>query len=571
MIMKLPEEVVRRIAAGEVVDHPASVVKELIENAIDAHASKVKVSIDGGGKSSMTIDDDGIGMSEEDLKIAVLPHTTSKIETFDDIFNLLTFGFRGEAIASIGAVSKMKIESSNTTDGTGHVIEVIGGIVGETFPVAKTKGTRVTVSDLFFNVPARRKFLSSVSVESRMVTEIVEKFILSSNISIEYARDGERIYNIAKESKIEDRVKIIFGDQNLTKIDEQIGGMRIYGYISAPDVGRQNRLNEVVFVNGRYVKSPFLLKAIEAGYAEHLKKGEFPTAVVFIEVPPQVIDVNVHPQKLEVKFSDQSRVFGSIATVVKHALASPSIFEIPVERASNFESKESPFQTYEEKPKTTRGEPESTYSQKDERTFSNFDLDFDHASGKYEVQRNDEREKLSQTKPMGILKGRYLLSYGQSAIYIIDIHATHERIIFDRIRLQTLSSQKLINPVKVELNQIQRDVFVDHELEIKGFGFEFKDGMLLSVPSIKNVEDWAELFVSTIENFRISFAKDPKEAFFADVACKMAIKTGEKISDEEISQLLSDLDKLEIWSCPHGRPLVYSIEFKRLDRYFGRD
>ncbi|MGC8589855.1 DNA mismatch repair endonuclease MutL [Athalassotoga sp.] len=561
MIIKLPEEVVRRIAAGEVVDHPSSVVKELVENAIDAHASKVKVSIEGGGKSSITVDDDGIGMSEEDLKMAVLPHTTSKIEDFDDIFNLTTFGFRGEAIASMAAVSKMKIESSNTQDGTGHGIEVIGGIIGETFSIAKTKGTRVTVTDLFFNVPARRKFLSSVSVESRMVTEIVEKFILSSDISIEYARDGERIYSISKESTLEDRVRIIFGDQNLTKIDEQMGGMSIYGYISAPDVGRQNRLNEVVFVNGRYVKSPFLLKAIETGYAEHLKKGEFPTAVVFIEVPPQVIDVNVHPQKLEVKFSDQSRVFGSIATVVKHALASPSVFQIPVERSSNFESKESYTQMYGERSKTAR----------DDRIFSNFDLDFDHASGKYEIQKNDEREKLSQTKPMGILKGRYLLSYGQNAIYITDIHAAHERILFDRIKIQNLSSQKLINPVKVDLNQIQKDVFKDHEEEIKSFGFEFKDGKLFSVPSIKDVDDWAALFVSTIENFRISFAKDPKEAFFADVACKMAVKTGEKISDEEMLQLLSDLDKLEVWSCPHGRPLVYSIEFGRLDRYFGRD
>ncbi|MGC8545089.1 MAG: DNA mismatch repair endonuclease MutL [Athalassotoga sp.] len=557
MIIKLPEEVVRRIAAGEVVDHPSSVVKELVENAIDARASKVKVSIEGGGKSSITVDDDGIGMSEEDLKMAVLPHTTSKIEDFDDIFNLTTFGFRGEAIASMAAVSKMKIESSNTQDGTGHGIEVIGGIIGETFSIAKTKGTRVTVTDLFFNVPARRKFLSSVAVESRMVTEIVEKFILSSNISIEYARDGERIYSIAKESTLEDRVRIIFGDQNLTKIDEQMGGMRIYGYISAPDVGRQNRLNEVVFVNDRYVKSPFLLKAIETGYAEHLKKGEFPTAVVFIEVPPQVIDVNVHPQKLEVKFSDQSRVFGSIATVVKHALASPSIFQIPVERSSNFESKESSFQTYEKHEKVGDG-------------ARNFDFDLDRTYERPQ-QKVEEREKLSQTKPMGILKGRYLLSYGQNAIYITDIHAAHERILFDRIKIQTLSSQKLINPVKVDLNQIQKDVFKDHEEEIKSFGFEFKDGKLFSVPSIKDVDDWAALFVSTIENFRISFAKDPKEAFFADVACKMAVKTGEKISDEEMLQLLSDLDKLEIWSCPHGRPLVYSIEFGRLDRYFGRD
>jgi len=558
MIIKLPDEVVRRIAAGEVVDHPASVVKELVENAIDARASKVKVSINGGGKSSIIVEDDGIGMSEEDLKLAVLPHTTSKIQNFDDIFNLTTFGFRGEALASIAAVSKMKIESSNTDDGTGHAIEVIGGIVGESFPMAKTKGTRVSVMDLFFNVPARRKFLSSVAVESRMVTEIIEKFILSSNVSIEYARDGEGIYNVSKSSALEDRIKIVFGDQNLIKVEEQIGGMKIYGYISAPDVGRQNRLNEVTFVNGRYVKSPFLLKAIETGYAEHLKKGEFPTAVIFIEIPPQVVDVNVHPQKLEVKFSDQSRVFGSIASVIKHALASPSVFHIPVERASYFEDQAPSPKAYEKPDRMFR-----------ESISQNFDFDFDRMPER--TDQKVEREKLSQTHPLGILKGRYLISYGQNALYIIDIHAAHERILFDKIKVQSISSQKLVNPVKVDLTQVQRETFEDHKAEISSFGFEYKDGTLLSVPTIKDVDDWAALFISTIENFRISFAKDPKEEFFADVACKMAVKTGEKISEEEISQLLLDLDKLEVWSCPHGRPLVYSIEFNRLDRYFGRD
>ncbi len=535
-----------------------SVVKELIENAIDARASKVKISINGGGKSSIIVEDDGIGMSEEDLKLAVLPHTTSKIETFDDIFNLTTFGFRGEAIASIAAVSKMKIESSDTDDGTGHGIEVIGGIVGESFPTAKTKGTRVIVMDLFFNVPARRKFLSSVAVESRMVTEIIEKFILSSNVSIEYIRDGEGIYNVAKSSTLEDRIKIIFGDQNLIKVEEQMGGMKIYGYVSAPDVGRQNRLNEVTFVNGRYVKSPFLLKAIETGYAQHLKKGEFPTAIIFIEIPPQVVDVNVHPQKLEVKFSDQSRVFGSIASVVKHALASPSVFQIPVERAPYFEDKGSSLKAYEKPDKMIR-----------EKFSQNFDFDFDRIPER--SGQKVEREKLSQTHPLGILNGRYLISYGQNALYITDIHAAHERILFDKIKTQSILSQKLMNPVKVDLTQVQKDIFEDHKAEISSFGFEYKDGNLFSVPSIKGVDDWAALFVSTIENFRISFAKDPKEEFFADVACKMAVKTGEKISDVEINQLLSDLDKLEVWSCPHGRPLVYSIEFDRLDRYFGRD
>lgn len=554
MIIKLPDEVVRRIAAGEVVDHPASVVKELIENAIDAHASNVKISIESGGKSSIIVDDNGTGMNEDDLRMAVLPHTTSKISNFEDIFNLTTFGFRGEAIASIGAVSKMKIESSDSKDGLGHVIEVIGGIVGEPYPISKSLGTRVSVSDLFFNVPARRKFLSSTSVETRMVTEIVEKFILSSNIEIEFLRDGELVYKTHGMTD-EEKIKMIFGNQDLIRVDDQLGGMRIHGYISTPEVGRQNRLNEVIFVNGRYVKSPLLLKAIEAGYAQHLKKGEFPTAIIFIEVPPQVIDVNVHPQKLEVKFSDQSRVFGNIASTIKKALASPDVFKIPV-GDKQIQKFEEPFSTYEERSEKS--------TQKVEQKLESFDF-VDKISEKIE-----ERERLSDTQVLGVLKGRYLITYSDRALYIIDIHATHERIIFDRIKVQTFSSQRLVEPIEVELNQAQLSTLEDHKEEIKSFGFEFDGRMLLCVPSIKHIEDWKELFISTIENFRVSFAKDPREEFFADVACKMAVKTGEMVSNSEIRQLLSDMDKLKIWSCPHGRPLVYSIELKRLDRFFGR-
>ncbi len=552
MILRLPDEVVRRIAAGEVVDHPSSVVKELIENAIDANASKVKVFISNGGKSLIIVEDDGDGMSEDDLKIAVLPHTTSKIANFDDIFNLTTFGFRGEAIASIAAVSKMKIESANSDTGTGYAIEVIGGIIGETYPVPKSKGTRVSVSDLFFNVPARRKFLSSTSVEARMVTEIVEKFILSSEIEIELSRDGETIYKVAVGTALEERIKMIFGNYDLIPIDKRVGGVRIHGYISAPDVGRQNRLNEVVFVNGRYVKSPFLMKAIEAGYAEHLKKGEFPIAVIFVDVPPQAVDVNVHPQKLEVKFSDQSRIFGIVSGVVKESLASPDVFKIPTIESPNFSDTISSY----DRPRETVQRVQSE--------------NFDFERPKFEISEEvPERENLSQTQVMGVVKGRYLITHSETAIYIIDVHAAHERIIFDRIKSTKISSQNLVDPIRVELDKAQIETWRDHKEEIRSFGFDFKDGFLVSVPSFK-IDDWKETFISTIENFRISFARDPKEEFFADVACKMAVKTGERISDLEIKQLLSDIDKLKVWSCPHGRPLVYSIELKRLDRFFGR-
>lgn len=569
-IHKLPEEIVRRIAAGEVVDHPSSVVKELIENSLDAGANKIKISIDGGGKSRIIVEDNGDGMSAEELKVAVLPHTTSKIEKFEDLYRIGTFGFRGEALGSISAVSKMRIETSSSGE-IGASLDVIGGQIGEVAEIAKERGTRVIVSDLFFNIPARRKFLSSTSVETRMVTEVVQKFILSKNVGFRYLHDDQEVYNIKSELSLEDRIKVVLGEYELVKMDSVFGGIRIHGYISAPTVGRQNRVNEIIFVNGRYIRSGLLMKAIEVGYAQHLKKGEFPVAVMFMEVPPQLVDVNVHPQKLEVKFSDQSKIFGMIVGAVKKALASPSVFKIPIERKSMRTS---------EPTKITNNFKSSQFFQKNSSSKNTYYPQKDYSKS-LDVSFNTDmvpkrseseiREKLSKTRFLGIVHGRYITCEGENALYLVDIHAAHERILYDKFKTLSFStSQRLAIPMKLDLTETQREILEEHKDEMHNFGFEWKDDELTGVPSLGKAIEWQEIFISTIESFRLSFAEDPRDEFLATLACKAAVKTGEKISIEEIDQLLKDLDELEVWSCPHGRPLVYSVDFKRLDRYFGR-
>ncbi len=569
-IHKLPEEIVRRIAAGEVVDHPSSVVKELIENGLDAGADKIKISIDGGGKSRIVVEDNGNGMSAEELKVAVLPHTTSKIEKFEDLYRIGTFGFRGEALGSISAVSKMRIETSSSGE-IGASLDVIGGAIGEVTKIAKERGTRVIVSDLFFNIPARRKFLSSTSVETRMVTEVVQKFILSKNVGFRYLHDDQEIYNIKPGLSLEERIKVVLGDYELVKMDSVFGGVRIYGYVSAPTVGRQNRVNEIIFVNGRYVRSGLLMKAIEVGYAQHLKKGEFPIAVMFLEVPPQLVDVNVHPQKLEVKFSDQSKIFGMIVGAVKKALASPSVFKIPIEKG--------PMRTSE----PTAGDFNSSqvsqknllfstnFSQLKKSSSKNLNVPFDTDMIPKRPELAEAREKLSKTKFLGVIHGRYITCESENALYLVDMHAAHERILYDKFKTTPFStSQHLAISIKLDLTETQREILEEHKNEIHDFGFEWKDDELTGVPNLGKAIDWREVFISTVESFRLSFVEDPRNEFLATLACKAAVKTGEKISIEEIDQLLKDLDELEVWSCPHGRPLVYSIDFKRLDRYFGR-
>lgn len=573
-VHRLPDDVIRRIAAGEVVDHPASIIKELVENSIDAGAEEVRIAIESGGKSKIVIDDDGSGMNEEDLVMAVQPHTTSKIDKFEDLFDINTFGFRGEAVASIAAVSRMKVETS--VSDIGSSMEVNGGIANDPVPTAKTRGTRITVSDLFFNVPARRKFLSSASVETRMVTEMVEKFILSNDAGIMYSHDGQESYRIKKGTPLADRIKKVTGESDLAEVDQSFGGVRIHGYVSSPSVGRKNRTKEIIFVNGRYVRSGILMKAIETGYAEHMKKGEFPVAVVFIDLPPQLVDVNVHPQKMEVKFSDQSRIFGMVAGAVKKALASPDVFRIPFQAE---EPKHGIYETGEraekapdngfgkEKSAYSFGEPREKYEFKGGES-RNFEIDMVPMRAQ---PQKEEREMLSETRVLGILKGRYVSCEGKRAFYIVDMHAAHERILYDRFK-STLdsTSRRLVVPIETGLSESERQLFGEHKEEMEDFGFEWKDGKLTGVPSVGEISEWKDLFIETLESFRLSFAQDPRDEFYANIACKAAVKTGERVSSEEIESLLKDLDGLEVWSCPHGRPLVYTVEFSRLDRYFGR-
>ncbi len=588
-IVELPPEVVRRIAAGEVVDHPSSVIKELIENSLDAQADKIKVEIYNGGKSKIVVEDNGIGMSGDDLKIAVLPHTTSKIKKFEDLFEIHSYGFRGEALASIGAVSKMHIETSQTGE-LGASIEVIGGKIGEIKTVAKGKGTRIIVSDLFFNVPARRKFLSSASVETRMVTEIIQKFILSHDVEFHYHRDGQQIFNMKKGISIDRKIKSVLADVELVEVDSFFGGVRIHGYVSPPYVGKKNRTNEIIFVNGRYVRSGLLMKAIETGYAEHLKKGEFPTAVLFIELPPQLVDVNVHPQKLEVKFSDNSKIFSMVVSAVKKALASPSVFHIPQQEEpskveeepsfrSSFSASDSSYSPNSPNTNSTVAKgPSFPGNEREEKRAPNnpfpFEMGMDFKRRNESLlprEENPKRERLSESKVLGILHGRYIACESESALYLVDMHAAHERILYDEFKKHPIkTSQKLVVPVKLNLTQVQRELLEEKKEEIRAFGFEWSDDELIGVPQIKRDLDWKEVFVEVLEAFHLSFAKDPRDSFFATLACKAAVKSEEKVSPEEIHELLRKMDELEVWSCPHGRPLVYSLDFKRLDRYFGR-
>ncbi len=324
----LSPKIYNRISAGEVVEKPASIVKELIENSLDAGATKVKVEIFDGGIKEIVVSDNGSGIEKDDLPLAFLPHATSKINDVDDLDSIMTLGFRGEALASIASVSMVKLSTKTENSETGYLIEASGGEIGKIKEVARTKGTTISCSNLFYNTPARAKFLRKPKTEEGEITHLIEKFMLSRpEVSFEYIVDDKCVYNNAT-NKLEDVIYLIYGREvydNLLKLDYKVEGVEVEGFISSPKLSRPNRSWQTLFVNGRYVENYQVSACIQGAYTSFLMKGRFPIYVINLKIPFDRVDVNVHPNKKEVKFEENSKVFMAIRKAVEDALVGTNL------------------------------------------------------------------------------------------------------------------------------------------------------------------------------------------------------------------------------------------------------
>jgi len=323
-IIQLPEDLVNKIAAGEVVERPASVVKELIDNAFDAFADTVTVTIDQGGIKKIHVVDDGVGMTREDAEMAFKPHTTSKIKTEEDLLNIKTFGFRGEALASIASVSKVTLKTRKSGADLGTEIKIEGGKVISVNEVGAPVGTSILVEDLFYNVPARKEFLKSAQTEYKAVLEIIDAYAFAEpNIGLKFIHNEKAIYNLPPKDKLEDRAREILGKDKYKKMIPlffEHPHAEIYGFTAKPELASERKKNQYLFVNKRYVNSKSIAYAVKKAYGSLIPNNTYPPFVVFIDVPPNIVDVNVHPRKLEVKFSDEKFIFSSVQTAVKAAL-----------------------------------------------------------------------------------------------------------------------------------------------------------------------------------------------------------------------------------------------------------
>jgi DNA mismatch repair protein MutL len=577
-ILPLGDLVRNQIAAGEVIEGPFSVVKELIENSLDASANQIEVSIQSSGFSEILVTDDGEGISSEDLPLSLEPHATSKIRNLDDISRLTTFGFRGEALASIASVSRIRIQSCQKGDRTSHWIENGEGVFqkGEDSPF---QGTRIYVKDLFFNAPVRRKFLKSQDSEERKIKKTTQLLAMAApSVQFKYYVDGKMIFHYASEPRIERILRILGEDSRSRLIHVQLEwtGIRCEGWIGDADNYRSNRSNQYFFMNQRPVELKFASSLLKRIYGELLPDSAHPVCFLYWDIDPSRIDPNVHPQKKEIRFIDESMIQAFF-----HELIHPKLFKKSPVDLSELSYKIQPNSFASPTPSINSGLFQSFFgeiskSKETQLAESSAGLKIDDL-----VSNPDSPpQNLRLIKHFGVIFETFILAYGVDGFYIIDQHAAHERIRYEEIlnhfRKQNLGSQKLLTPLSLNLSESESGFILSHEKDLGSLGFLLEEfgknsWILREVPhyieSGREIETLLD-YLNRMENLP---NPEPFDTLAKCIACSKAIKKGDLLSDEIISETLNRLSHCEEPTrCPHGRPTLVRLTQIDLEKLFHR-
>ncbi len=534
----LPKDVISKIAAGEVIERPASVVKELIENSIDAGANRISITIEKAGKKLIKVVDNGMGMSKDDLECCVKRYATSKISSIDDLLCLYTLGFRGEALASIGAVSKLKISSKPHDQLLGYRIEVEAGEMTLLEESGLPSGTIIEVRDLFFNTPARKKFLRSDKVETRHIVDVITKISLAYlNINFSFNHGNKTIFNLTPCDQFIFRFSTLFGDLDIF-MEEYIkvyNDMLIKLNLAHPDMDRPKPDRLFLYINNRIVKDRLIMSAIMEAYNQRLVKGRYPQGAVFIEIDPKLVDFNVHPAKTEVRFRNENKIYKRLFLCIKDLLNSKYGISSYITKGTNFDI----LENFEE--------------------YNTLIPEFPHIIGQ--------------------LKNTYIICEDKEGILIIDQHAAHERILYERLKQDFLNgniySQKLIQPYHIELSFLEAEqlnkkleAIMNLGLEIRPFGGN--TFVIISCPQILKNIDWYPFIVEILQNDINT--QDIFDHIIKTMACHAAIKSGDILSREEMEGLIKELYKTEVpTNCPHGRPILKRIPYRDLEKIFKRE
>ncbi len=610
----LPENIANKIAAGEVVQRPESVVKELLENSIDAGAKNIDLIIKKAGKSLIQVCDDGSGMNEEDAVLCIQKHATSKIFNYEDLEAIATLGFRGEALSSISAVSQLEIKTERAEDEIGTLVrlEDSGTIIKE--KGSFSKGTIVTVKNLFYNTPARRNFLKTDVTELKHIIDTFNKIALSHpELHFRFYNDDQLIYDYSP-GDLENRIKQIFAENMpdaLIPVEEKTDYLSIYGYVGKPTLLKKSKGDQYLFLNNRYVVSKQINHAVFTAYENILEKGDYPFFILFIELDPHKIDVNVHPSKLEVRFDDEKDVYNFVLAVVRKSLGTHDLVPAMAFTETTHETEKLGFNSFNkierndfsDRPVFTE---KKSYARVD---FSDKDIDLIFSTIPDNVQRveksrqpaehpfeNTQQREIIHSTPeknsvqkkeelpfLIQLHNKYILSQIKTGLMIIDQHVAHERILYEkalsRMEANLPFSQQLLFPRTIQLDPARALLVKEMHPLLSKLGFELKffgktTIVIEGVPDDVKQGSEEKILLEIVEEYSTNQREkklEERDNMAKSYSCRTAIKAGDKLSDKEMRLLIDQLFATSMpYVCPHGRPVMVKISLDEFDRRFGR-
>jgi DNA mismatch repair protein MutL len=574
-IRVLPPQVASQIAAGEVVERPASVVKELVENSLDAHARTVAVETEEGGSRKISVADDGDGIAPEEIALALARHATSKLVSIEDLNSIRTLGFRGEALASIAAVARVTLVSRGRSQPRGMRLTSENGRAGKPVAAGAPQGTVVTVEDLFFNVPARRKFLKSPAAERRLIDSIAARFALAyPAVRFRLAQDGRETLSTSGSGDRREVLAAVFGLEAARRMielpeSERTGPVKVGGYVSPTDLSRSNRKDILLFVNGRSISDAALAAAVVQAYHTLLMVGRFPFGAVFVDVPPEDVDVNVHPAKAEVRFRAPDAVFSAVQRTVRQALLeNASVAGVPAAAPG-------PARSWEEGGAGAPG-PEWRL---DHIPSAAAPVNPPGAAGAPPALASGEIPLL---RPVGQVGAAYLVAEGPDGLYLIDQHAAHERVLFEAMQREPSGahvSQRLLSPEIVELTAAQAGILAGQLDLLRRIGFDVEpfggaSFRVRSIPQLLGGIEPAEALRAVVEDFEedeTPLAEEAEARLVARICKRAAVKAGQSLGPDEQAALVRALEQCRSpRTCPHGRPTMIHLPMDLLARRFGR-
>jgi DNA mismatch repair protein MutL len=556
-IKSLSPQVVARIAAGEVVERPASVVKELVENSLDAGATRISVEVEGGGVSLIRVSDNGIGIPSAELELAFERYATSKINELADLESISSLGFRGEALPSIAAVAQVDMTTCVDGEKTASYLSLKDGAVAERASQGRSKGTTVSVFNLFRKIPARLKFLKSVATENSHIANVVSHYALAfPEVKFSLSLDGRVALRTAGSGRLQDSLAEVYGAEvagNMLELKGEATVPRVTGMVGLPKLGRSGRGYLSFFVNRRWVNSRMLARAVEEAYHGLLMVGQHPMAVINISLPAQDVDVNIHPTKSEVKFANERAAFSAVNRAVRQALTEQ--LPVPgVERA-----------TKPVFPSAVR-EPEAPAYAGD--------------VGLSQPSPPTPAAALPVLRVLGQLASSYIIAEGPDGLYLIDQHAAHERVLFERIERQRaqreIEVQGLLEPMPLEVSPRQEAELWSHYQDLAEFGFSIepfggKTFLVRAVPALVHNKGWVGMLRELLDSLSEGDKSRWVEVVTSTMACHGAVRAGQALSDSEMRELVRQLEQTATpHTCPHGRPTMIHLSYGQLKKDFGR-